>query len=73
MINNGNLLALPAMARRLRVTQTWLRHEARAGRIPALDAGGRLLFNCVAVERVLADRAAKPQRRLATQPQEAAP
>jgi hypothetical protein len=57
-MHNSNLLALPAMARYLKVTQAWLRREAQAGRIPALDANGRLLFNCEAVERVLADRAA---------------
>ncbi len=57
-MTNSDLLTLPAMARHLRVTQTWLRAEAEAGRVPALDAGGRLLFNVPAVERVLSERAA---------------
>jgi hypothetical protein len=59
-MQNGDLLSLPAMARHLRVTQGWLRAEANAGRVPVLDAGGRLLFNVPAVERVLAERAAAP-------------
>ena len=51
------------MARRLRVTQAWLRDEAEAGRVPHLKAGQRLLFDADAVERVLLDRATdgKPQ------------
>ena len=55
----SDLLSLPAMARRLHVTQTWLRSEAEAGRIPALPAGnGRYLFSRAAVEAALAQRAA---------------
>lgn len=45
------------MARRLRVTQAWLRDEAEAGRIPHLKAGDRLLFDPETVERVLLERA----------------
>lgn len=37
----------------------WLRREAKAGRIPCLRVGRRLLFNTDAVERLLAERAAK--------------
>jgi len=54
------LLALPMMARRLRVSQHWLRSEADAGRIPHIRAGGtRYLFSPAAVEAILADRAAR--------------
>ena len=57
-MENELLFTLSAMARHLKVTQAWLRGEAEAGRVPALDANGRLLFNPPAVVRVLADRAA---------------
>ncbi len=36
----------------------WLSEEARAGRLPHVDARGRLLFNPHAVEKALAQRAA---------------
>lgn len=58
---NAVLLALGPMARRLRVTDAWLREEAEAGRIPCLRAGNRYLFAPEAVERVLAARAARKQ------------
>lgn len=51
------LLPLNAMARRLRVTVRWLRAEAESGRVPALKAGERYLFDQVAVEDVLVARA----------------
>ena len=54
-----NLLHLVELARRLRLPAAWLKAEAKAGRIPALRAGRRLLFNAEAVELVLLDRAAK--------------
>jgi hypothetical protein len=53
------LLALGPMARRLRVTSSWLRAEADAGRVPCLRADKRYLFAPLAVEDVLAARAAK--------------
>lgn len=49
-------LNLRELARRLRVPAKWLRAEADAGRIPHLRAGTALLFDPVAVERVLFDR-----------------
>ena len=51
------LLDLRSMARRLRVSMRWLRDEARAGRVPHLPAGARILFEPAAVERTLAERA----------------
>lgn len=51
------LLPLPAMARRLHVTQKWLRAETESGRIPALNADGRLLYAPETVERLLVERA----------------
>ena len=56
------VLNLPRMARRLGVTQTWLRREAQAGRVPALRADSRLLFEPEAVENAVARRAARPDR-----------
>jgi hypothetical protein len=52
------LTPLSAMARRLRVPVKWLREEAIAGRIPHLNAGGRLMFEPGTVEQVLTARAA---------------
>jgi hypothetical protein len=62
MENKPTLVPLRFMARRLRVTVKWLRAEALAGRVPHLNADGRLLFNAAAVEAALsarADRAAE--------------
>ena len=44
-------------ARRLHVTTKWLRAEADAGRIPHLNADGRLLFDPECIERALLERA----------------
>jgi hypothetical protein len=60
----STLVPLRFMARRIRVPADWLQAEALAGRIPHLNANGRLLFNPAAVERVLAARADdRPSRR----------
>jgi hypothetical protein len=53
------LLSLGRMARRLGVTQDWLRTEAEAGRVPCLKADRRLLFNPTAVQADLAVKAAR--------------
>ncbi len=55
----SELLPLARMARRIHVSQAWLREEAKAGRVPHLPAGKRLLFNAIAVEEALANQAAK--------------
>lgn len=57
-----DVLPLARMARRLGVTQTWLRSEADAGRVPCLRAGRRYLFAAAAVESVLAERAAQERQ-----------
>lgn len=54
------VLNLPRMARRLGVTQAWLKREAEANRVPALRADRRLLFEPAAVEEAVAQRAARP-------------
>jgi len=54
----SELLSLSRMARRLGVTQDWLRQEADASRVPCLKAGKRYLFNAVAVQEDLAAKAA---------------
>lgn len=51
------LVPLSSMARRLRVTAAWLKSEAEAGRVPALKADRRFLFNPETVELSLLERA----------------
>ena len=55
----SDLFCLSRMARRLGVTQTWLREQADAGKVPCLKAGERYLFNPVAVQESLAARAGR--------------
>lgn len=55
----AELLSLARMARRLGVTQDWLRAEADAGNVPCLRAGKRLLFNAAATQEALAFQAAE--------------
>ena len=55
----SELLSLPRLARRLGLTQKWLRDQAESGEIPCLRAGSRFLFDYEAVETALAKRAAK--------------
>jgi excisionase family DNA binding protein len=55
----SDLLSLSRLARRLGVTQQWLRDQAEAGRIPCLKAGDRYLFNPAAVQEALAAKAAR--------------
>ncbi len=57
-----SLLSLARMARRLGVTQNWLRTQADAGEVPCLKAGRRHLFNPSAVEEVLASEAANTRQ-----------
>ncbi len=54
----NDLLSLSRMARRLAVTQRWLRDQADAGKVPCLKADNRYLFNPAAVQEVLAEQAA---------------
>jgi len=55
----NELLLLSRMARRLGVTQQWLRDQADNGNIPCLKAGNRYLFPPEAVQETLAAKAAK--------------
>ena len=50
-------LSVRRTAARLGVPAAWLRTEALAGRVPYLRAGRQLLFNPLAVETVLLERA----------------
>ena len=52
------LLPLNRLAALLRLPAAWLKAEADAGRLPVLVVGKRRLFNPVAVEEALAERAA---------------
>lgn len=58
-IPQPDVLPLARMARRLGVTQTWLRSEADAGRVPCLRADRRYLFSSAAVDAILSARAAQ--------------
>ena len=55
----AELFSLSRTARRLGVTQQWLRQQADAGTIPCLRAGNRYLFNLEAVQDSLAAKAAE--------------
>jgi hypothetical protein len=55
---DGELLTLGRAARRIGVTQAWLRREAEEGRVPCLRADKRLLFEVEALQRALRGRAA---------------
>ena len=55
----ADLLSLSRMARRLGVTQQWLRNRAKMHQVPSLRAGNRFLFNPEAVEEVLSAEAAR--------------
>ncbi len=57
-MTDGQLVNLHALARLLRLSASWLKAEANAGRIPCLKVGKSLLFNRSAVESALAARAA---------------
>jgi hypothetical protein len=54
-----SLSNLAGLSAQLRLPREWLRQEALAGRIPCLRIGRKMLFNCEAVERTLAERAAE--------------
>ena len=58
----SELLSLSRMARRRGIPQQWLREQADAGQVPCLKAGNRYLFNPVAVQEVLASKAAQTRQ-----------
>ena len=57
MENGAKLLPIGPMARRLRVPIKWLRAEAKAGRLPHVEAGTAILFDPNTVEQILIERA----------------
>ena len=57
----AELLSVRQLARRLEVSQAWLKAEAQAGRIPCLRAGGRFLFSLAAVHAALLERAERSE------------
>ena len=58
MTNTTQIVDASQMGRLLRVSPTWLKQEAEAGRLPCVQAGKKVLFHPPTVERVLAQRAA---------------
>lgn len=62
-METNELITLSELARRLRVSMRWLREEAASGRLPSIAAGAQHLFNLRVVERLLAERAASPEKR----------
>ena len=52
-----HLIPVGWMAKRLHVSPKWLLEEAIQGRVPALKAGDKYLFNPAAVEAALVKRA----------------
>ncbi len=61
MNSTDQVLSLPRMARRLGVTQHWLREMAIVGNVPCLQAGKRLLFHPATVEASIARLAGSQQ------------
>lgn len=61
MISPANLLET---ARILRIPPRWLKHEARAGRVPSIKIGRKLWFNPNAVALQIANRAAESSNNL---------
>ena len=57
------IVELEEMAKRAKVPPRFLKAEAEAGRVPALKAGAKFLFNPQAVLKVLSERAANSQGR----------
>ena len=62
--NNGGMdstkyISITELARTTGLPLAWLKDEAKAGRIPRLLVGRRLLFDPEAVDRVLAERAGR--------------
>jgi len=53
------IVPLDELARKLGLSQRWLRKAATDGQIPFLQAGRHRVFNVDAVRRALADHAAK--------------
>jgi hypothetical protein len=62
LISMHELLSLCRMARRLGVTQKWLRNQADSESIPCLKASRRYLFNPAAVQEALVAKASKTRK-----------
>lgn len=67
----SQLVSIYRMAQVLRVSAEWLAAEARAGRLPHVNASGRLLFDPDAVKSALTARAAHSGESIAIRPTDA--
>lgn len=54
MLTQPKILTVRDASRRYGLTQTWLKREAVAGRIPAIVDGKRVIFSGPALEEALA-------------------
>ncbi len=59
MNDETQIVPIGKLADMLRVPRAFLERETRAGRIPSLRAGNRVIYNPAAVRRALAEQAAK--------------
>lgn len=55
----NTLVHIGVLARQLKVTSSWLRAEAEAGRLPHIKAGKTILFDAETVRKLLLERAKK--------------
>lgn len=53
----ADLMHAKALARFLKVEESWVRSEAEAGRLPHVRAGDRMIFDPAAVVEALRERA----------------
>ncbi len=58
-MSTATYISATELANELGLPLAWLRAEAKAGKIPSLRVGRRLLFNPESVKRVLLNRTAK--------------
>lgn len=63
MSTSPSPIGVAELAARLKLPIRWIKVEAKAGRLPHLRVGRRLLFNLDAVNAALARRAAESEGR----------
>lgn len=61
-MNDAKIMNLARMARRLGVTQKWLRQQAEKGNVPSLRDGNRFIFNVEETTEAVAKMASTPHK-----------